>query len=239
MKKLALTLVLFSMAGCSVFGETGVKDAPYSVIQSAIDPDTERTMEIRNYDSMVLVSTSMERGRNSAFKRLFNYIAGENEGAREIAMTAPVFMGADSSSLSPQDKGDDAKEGLKIEMTAPVFMGNTNVGDARETSESLEADNTEPMMSFVMPQSFSYQTTPKPSNPFVFVSEVTDYQVAAIQFSWTLSDSNVKKHTQILMDWLAQQEYVPVGKPYTAAYNGPMTLPMYRKNEVLVQVTKQ
>ncbi|MUH72420.1 heme-binding protein [Psychrosphaera haliotis] len=216
MNKLITIFVTTLLAGCSIVGEAGVESAPYKLLKADKDKETETKIEIREYQSMVLVSTSMDDdGRNSAFRRLFNYIAGDNSGQREIAMTAPVYMGNDAAS----------GEGMKISMTAPVFM-NSDVASSGGAN----------VMSFVMPDSFTYDSTPIPNNPKVKVSEVKNYKVAAITFSWTLSDSNVKKHTNILLDYLKQNDFTVTGKAYTAAYNGPMTLPMYRKNEVLIPI---
>ena len=208
MKRLVALLTPIYLAGCSVVGETGVEDAPYTLLKS----DQTQKIELRNYDSMVLVSSSMsEDGMNSAFRNLFRYITGENEGATEIAMTAPVFM----------DESDSNSEGMEIAMTAPVFM-NEN------------ADKQ--VMSFVMPADFTLESTPKPTNPEVWISEVTDYKVVAIQFSGLLSDSNVEKHTRILNSWIAQNGYTAISQPINAAYNGPLTIPWFRRNEVLIEV---
>jgi len=209
MKALFLAFMVVGLSGCSIFGENSVKTAPYQLIES----DPNLAIEVRNYPSLVLVSTSMEDdGMNNAFRRLFDYIAGENQGNTEIAMTAPVFMNEAST-----DKGVD------IAMTAPVFMN--------ENSE-------QPMMSFVMPADFTLSSTPKPTNEDVQVNEIKDYKVATISFNWTLSDSNVEEHTKILKSWLANNGYTPVSQPIEAAYNGPMTLPMFRKNEIFIEVEK-
>ncbi len=106
-------------------------------------------------------------------------------------------------------------------MTAPVFMN-----DSADTS----------VMSIVMPNDFTLETTPKPTNPDVKVSELKDYKVAAIQFSGTLSDSNVDEHTIILSAWITNNGYTAINKPVKAGYNGPFTLPMMRRNEVLIEV---
>jgi hypothetical protein len=186
--------------------------APYKILKS----DDSQKNEVRNYNSMVLVSTSMSSGSgNSAFRKLFNYITGENEGAIEISMTAPVIMD------DKNETKNKIKKGAEISMTAPVFM-NDNAEDS--------------MMSFVMPKDFTLATTPKPTNPNVYVSEMKDYKVAAIQFSGTLSDSNVEKHTDILANWIDKNGYVAISQPVKAGYNGPLTLPMWRRNEVLIEV---
>tara|TARA_B100001059_G_scaffold236079_1_gene284590 strand:- start:4992 stop:5630 length:639 start_codon:yes stop_codon:yes gene_type:complete len=210
-KFLFAVVASLSLVGCSVFGQSNVETAPYTLLKA----EPEQNIEVRNYDAMVLVSTSMAgEGRNSAFRKLFRYIGGENEGATEIAMTAPVFMG-------DTKQADNNNKGTEIAMTAPVLMNSSGDGA---------------MMSFVMPKEFTLQTTPKPTNPDVKVTELKNYKVAAIKFSGTLSDRNVAKHRKILTDWLNTNGYSTIGEPVEAGYNGPMTLPMLRRNELLIEI---
>jgi hypothetical protein len=208
MKSLLLIFTSIFVAGCSVVGESKVDTAPYTLLKS----DDTGKIEVRNYDSLILVSTSMSGKKgNRAFRTLFSYISGDNEGATEISMTAPVIMG----------KKNLAKKGTKISMTTPVFM-----------NESSAAS----LMSFVMPNDFTLETTPKPTNPDVLISELKDYKVAAIKFSGTLSNSNVEKHTEILENWITENGYAAINEPLKAGYNSPFTLPMMRRNEVLIEV---
>jgi hypothetical protein len=208
MKLLFALLVPLILAGCSVFGERGVENAPYTLLKS----DQVQKIEVRNYESLVLVSSDMSAdGMNGAFRNLFRYITGENEGSTEIAMTAPVLM----------DESEAVSKGTKITMTAPVFM--------KERSEQQ-------VMSFVMPADFTIQSTPKPTNPDVWITEVKDYKVVVIKFSGLLSDSNVETQTQILNNWIAKNGYTAVSEPINAAYNGPFTIPWLRHNEVLIEV---
>jgi hypothetical protein len=204
-------LVAILMTGCSVVGQSDVETAPYKLLKS----DVTQKIEIRNYDTVVLVSTSMSGGSgSSAFRKLFKYITGANEGATEIAMTAPVIM-------NDTDETSETIKGTEISMTAPVLINES-------------ADNAS--MSFVMPKDFTLATTPKPTDPEVTVSELRDYKVAAIEFSGTLSDSNVEKYTNILAKWAAENGYTLIGQSVKASYNGPLTLPMWRRNEVLIEV---
>ncbi len=226
MKLFTLTLVT-GLAGCAVVGEANVENAPYQVLKAEVLTKSESPVELRRYDAMVLVSASMEdEGRNTAFRRLFNYIAGANEQQAGIAMTAPVFMTDETN-----EPDAEPEQGVKIAMTAPVFMTEQNSGDADLVSGMNGAS-----MSFVMPADFTLASTPKPLDSKLVVSEVKDYRLAAITFNWTLSKSNVAKHTKLLRDWIAKNNLEEIGAPFTAAYNGPMTLPMYRKNEVLIPV---
>jgi len=211
MKFILPILSSLMLAGCSLFGHTGVDMAPYDVTKS----DEAQNIEIRNYKPMVLVSTPMtdKEGRNNAFRALFAYIQGANEGAQKVAMTAPVFM---------DDETDDTK-GSKIAMTAPVFM------DSDEQSAQA-------MMSFVMPADFTLGTTPKPTNPDVSVQEIKNYKAAVIRFNGRLSEANIEKHKNILEKWVSDNEYTVTGPYKSAGYNPPFTIPALKRNEVLVPV---
>ena len=76
------------MSGCSVFGDSGVEISPYRVLEK------EEAFELRHYDRLVLVTTSMTglQEQRSPFSMLFAYISGDNDTDQKIAMTAPVFM---------------------------------------------------------------------------------------------------------------------------------------------------
>ena len=63
--------------------------------------------------------------------------------------------------------------------------------------------------------------------------------MVAIQFSGLLSDSNIEKHTKVLSKWVKDKGFSSSGKVVSAGYNGPFTLPMFRRNEVLMEITLQ
>jgi hypothetical protein len=211
MKVFILCASLLLLTGCSVMGHSGVENAPYSVLQTV----EKEAIEIRRYDQMILVSTTMDGGMDSnkkdAFGKLFDYISGNNANKADIEMTAPVFV-------------DNAQEsGQKIPMTAPVFM---------------DGENDNFVMSFVMPASFTLETTPAPLDPAVHVDEITNYTVAAITFNGFLNQDNVDKHRGILETWIADNGYKAAGPYKAAGYNPPFTIPAFRRNEVLIPVVK-
>ena len=223
------------MSACSVFGESGVEIAPYDIAEQ------DGPFEIRTYPRLILVTTPMRPGidtdKDNSFGRLFDYISGANVSAEKIAMTAPVFMD-DSDEANPQQSvGSNAPEqkGQKIAMTAPVFMD----GGTQE-KQTTSNQQTSPTMSFVLPASFTMQTAPRPTHKDVTLQEITDYKVAAIQFSGRLSDENSQHHENKLREWLAQRPaYTINGAALTAGYNPPWTIPAYRRNEVLIPITKK
>ncbi len=208
-KFLYMCLIMLTVSGCSVFGKSGVEIAPYTVLESV----EGQAIEVRRYDTMVLVSTpmsgGMDEGKNAAFRKLFNYISGENSVRSDIAMTAPVLM-------------RDASDGQEIPMTAPVFM-----------HEGMQA-----MMSFVLPASYTLETAPKPKEADVSLHHLSDYTVAAITFSGFLDEDNIKEHRQLLAEWIAQKGYTVTGDYQAAGYNPPFTIPAFRRNEVLIPVKR-
>lgn len=210
MKVLLFSIIILLLSGCSVFGESVVEIAPYDVIENT----DQARIEVRNYPHMILVSTRMDGdNRNGAFRRLFQYISGDNVAALEIAMTAPVFMDQDQN-----------QNGVEISMTAPVFM---------------DAEGLAPLMSFVMPAEFTLQNTPVPTSEAVKVHEIKDYQVAVITFNGRLSNSNIEKHRNMLEQWIVDRGYVITGGAKSAGYDAPFTLAPLRRNEVLIPVAKR
>ena len=89
--KITLLAVICSLAvsACSMFGNESVNVAPYQTLEKDGD------FEVRTYERLILVSTTMPEGLDSEygpFRKLFDYISGNNEKSEEIAMTAPVFL---------------------------------------------------------------------------------------------------------------------------------------------------
>jgi hypothetical protein len=210
MKNYAVIVLLVLLTGCSIVGKGNTPMAPYKVLSL----DTEKNIEVRVYENMILVSAPMgknsEDGRKQAFMKLFGYISGENILIKKVEMTAPVLMSTE------QDKG------TKISMTAPVFM------DTEDERESV--------MSFVLPEEFKLENAPKPTDPELQLNQLKNYKVAAITFSGLLSKNNIKKHKDILDNWIKTQGYKKTGSYKTAGYNPPYTIPFFRRNEVLIPI---
>jgi len=89
MKPTVKVLSLFAILMSGVFSAiTGVAEtAPYTLLKK------EGDFEIRRYENLVLARTSIENAERSRapFSRLFNFISGDNDKAKEIEMTTPVF----------------------------------------------------------------------------------------------------------------------------------------------------
>ena len=84
-------------------------------------------VEIRLYPGLIL-ATVMGEGGGAPFRRLFQYISGDNSGKSKISMTAPV--------LTPE----------RIEMTAPVISEGYSMSfivPSKYTMETVPTPNDE------------------------------------------------------------------------------------------------
>uniref|UniRef100_A0A7S2JLC8 SOUL heme-binding protein n=1 Tax=Cyanoptyche gloeocystis TaxID=77922 RepID=A0A7S2JLC8_9EUKA len=112
-----------------------------------------------------------------------------------------------------------APKSEKIEMTAPVLTGPR-------------------CMSFVMPPEYTLETLPTPLDDKVTLTKVDDETLAVIQFSGWAKKELVENKTKELLSALAADgiEPLPNTTPRLAQYNPPWTLPMFRRNEVMMPV---
>lgn len=207
--KILLAVAAF-LPGCSVFGVRDTPQPDYQTIKKVKADD----IEIRQYKPMLIAKTpvnSMDDGTNSAFRRLANYIFGDNTTKTEIGMTSPVVR-------SKQGERD----GEKIGMTAPVYR-------QQNTDGKWE-------MSFVMPSRYTMETIPKPVDPKITLEKVPARTVAVLRFSGFLSKSNVDEKTKELKKWVDQSQYRAISSYRNAGYDPPLTIPFLRRNEILVDV---
>ena len=146
--------------------------------------------EIRKYSDRLAVETSTSN-QNSGFRKLFNYISGDNQTNEEIKMTTPV--------------------------TEMERKGNMT-------------------MQFYLPLKFDKNNVPIPSRPDVEIVNIEGGYFAVIVYSGRSSDKNFIKHKDILENELKKDDISILGPPIKATYNGPFTLPMLRRNEVMFEV---
>jgi hypothetical protein len=128
-------------------------------------------VEYRRYESFIVAETeivgveSWRDASNEGFRRLFNYITGDNNGEAKIAMTAPVQQ----SRIQAED--------LRINQAEPLEVGaGWKVG-------------------FMLPSSYSMIDAPMPEDERIIIRMVPEKLVAAIRYSGlmaALSEENIK-----------------------------------------------
>lgn len=185
--------------------------------------------ELRRYSAVIVAETWAEGDRDTAstqgFKLIADYIFGNNQTAasapqpsEKIAMTAPVVV-------EPMDQSQ------KIAMTAPVTA--EPVGGAAQVSLTTA---TQWRIHFVMPHQYTLDTLPRPNNAAVQLRQLPSTVFAVVSYSGLNSAARLEQKTEALAHWMESRNLQPLGAAQLARYDPPWTLPMWRRNEVQVQV---
>ena len=120
------------------------------------------------------------------------------------------------------------------------------ISGSNETNEEIKMTvpvtqiekNGNMTMQFYLPIKFNKNNAPIPSNSEVKVLKMKGGYFAAITYSGRASDSNFIKYKNILENQLNKDNISILGPPIRATYNGPFTLPMLRRNEVMFEIDK-
>jgi hypothetical protein len=189
-----------------------IEEPKYEVITS------QTPFELRHYAPTLIAQTliegDMDAASNKGFRLIADFIFGNNlaagsEQAAKIAMTAPVTVEPQSS---------------KIAMTAPVTI-EPQLGAAKQWR-----------VHFVMPSQYTLANIPKPRNSAVTLQELPSKYFVVHRYSGFNTMARVQEKTDETLAWAKQQSLNVVGTPQLSRYDPPWTLPMFRRNEIMVEV---
>ena len=204
-KTIAYVSVFFLPVCLCSCATVGIEKAKYAVLEK------QGNFEIRQYRSQLVAETIVEAdfadAGNIAFRKLFDYISGNNRRKESIAMTAPVNQAAES--------------GQKISMTAPV--------NQQESEGNY-------IVSFLMPSKYTLQTLPEPLDPSVKIREIPACKVAAVRYSGSWSQKTYEAKKALLEQFIAQRRLQITGQDIFARYDPPFQIWFLRRNEVLFPV---
>jgi hypothetical protein len=201
-------------AAWTVYQRSTTDTVPYTTVANVDD------VELRRYPASVAVET-VASTRSDAFRRLFDYIAGANDGETEISMTAPVEVVDPESSPGTGSQSGDRSDGREISMTAPVETATTDEGVR---------------MSFFLPAEYEYGSAPRPTDPSVELVAVPERTLAVKRFRWRPTADRVAREAERLTATLERAGVDTAGDPFFMGYDGPGALPPLRRNEVAVVV---
>ncbi len=187
---------------------------------------TEDQYELRQYAPMLIAETvvegDMDEASNKGFRLIADFIFGNNQvtsaASEKIAMTAPV-------TVEPQS--------AKISMTAPVTVEPQHAGPHADVNMQTAQQWR---INFVMPSRYTLATIPKPNNRVVTLKEVPSKSFVVLKYSGFNTVARVQSKTQEAMEWAAQKNLKVIGIPQLSRYDPPWTLPMFRRNEIMVEV---
>lgn len=165
--------------------------------------------ELRAYAPQILARVKVEGRAEGAMNRGFGPLAG-------------YIFGGNRKRLPD---GALAEESQKIAMTTPVTMETT----------AAEGDG-EHWVAFTMPSEFSLDTLPAPRDEAVLLEAREAYTAAAIRFTGGGGMSAMREHEALLRACLERDGVEVTGQPVYARYDPPWTLPVLRRNEVILPV---
>jgi len=180
------------------------EEPSYRVLESDGD------FELREYSSYIVAETyvegKFEEVGGEGFRRLADYIGGENKKSTTISMTAPVGQ-------SPESE--------KIEMTSPV---------------SQERENHRWRITFMMPSKYTMETLPLPEGDRIFLKEEKSKIVAVIRYSGTWGKNRYEDNEIKLKNWINEKGWEQMGEPVWARYDPPFMPWFVRRNEIWIPV---
>ena len=194
-----------------------IEEPKYEVVQ------TEGAFEIRKYAPILVAETfvdgDMDEASNKGFRLIADFIFGNNQiadssASSKIAMTAPV-------TVEPVSK--------KIAMTAPVTI-------EPQSSESNMQAAKKWRIHFVMPSQFTLANIPKPKNDAVTLRDVPSKFFVVHSYSGFNSLARVQAKTDEALEWANRKALKVLGQPQLSRYDPPWTLPMFRRNEIMLEV---
>lgn len=181
-----------------------VEKAKYDVIEK------KGPFEIRKYYDQIVaetfVNSNFDDAGNIGFRRLFDFIDGNNTTESPIAMTAPVSQ---------------QKRSEKISMTSPVNMQELT-GTYRIT--------------FLMPSKYTMETVPKPLNEGIDIKKEKGKTIAAYRYSGGWGKKKYEEMKQKLLAIIQERGLEIIGEPSFARYNSPFMPRLFRRNEILIEI---
>ena len=184
-----------------------LEEPEYTVIE------TLEEFELRHYPPYLVAEVDVpgdfDEAGNGAFRILAGYIFGDNRSAEKMNMTAPV-----------ESRPADGSE--KMAMTAPVTAASS--GDGRTT------------FAFVMERKYTTETLPVPNDDRIRIREMPERVMAVRRYSGRWTEDRYLQNLEALRAALVKKGIDTVGEPILARYNSPFSLPMLRRNEVMLEV---
>lgn len=208
-----------------------------SMVMAVEEPKFEVTAqdgnrEVRRYAPVIVAETYVEGDMDTAtrkgFKLIADYIFGNNQLAGTAAGTA-AESASEKIAMTAPVTAEPVAASAKIAMTAPVTVEPL-------AAASTMASATQWRIHFVMPGQYSMQTLPQPNNAAVKLRAMPARTFAVLSYSGFNTAARVQEKTDELALWMKSKNLEAVGAPQLARYDPPWTLPMWRRNEIQMEI---
>jgi hypothetical protein len=168
--------------------------------------------EVRQYAPLIVAETWVDGDMSTASSQGFRRIADYIFGNNKVSRSA---------------------QSTKIAMTAPVAM------ESAAESAGVAGAPQRWRVHFVMPSQYTMQTLPSPNNSAVTLREVPARRVAVATYSGFNTEKRVQEETQALVGWMQEKKVTPAGPAQLARYDPPWTLPLWRRNEIHIEISPE
>lgn len=173
---------------------------------------SEGVFEIRKYDPMtvasVIIRGEYEAALEEGFIKLADYIFGKNTQEYQVRTNSSLIK---------------EKQSAQLPMTAPVIHERAEMGWK---------------VTFVLPREYTLKNAPKPLDPAITLTREPSRIMACMKYSGTNTLQAIEHRHQQLLDWLQTTDFRTCSQVRCAEYDGPLTVPFLRRNEVQVRVER-
>jgi len=170
---------------------------------------TEGSYEIRKYAPYLVAETLVDGDMDEASSKGFRLIADYIFGNNQAA----------SSSQSE-----------KIAMTAPVTLQPQQESVSMQTAKQW-------LVKFAMPSQYTLASIPKPKNNAVTLKEIPVKYFVVLNYSGLNTLSKVQNKSMEAYEWAHKNNLKTLGSPQLSRYDPPWTLPMLRRNEIMIEIS--
>ena len=164
--------------------------------------------EVRHYAPMMVAQVLVDGDMDAASSKGFRLIADYIFGNNQSAQTA---------------------SSAKIAMTAPVTA-------EPQTAELDMQTANKWLIHFVMPSQYTLENIPKPKNDAVSLRQIPEKHFVVFKYSGFNTTAKIQHLTEETISWAKGKGMQIVGAPRLSRYDPPWTLPMFRRNEIMIEV---
>ena len=165
----------------------------------------------------------IKSNKNYEIRKYKDRLAVEVEYSNEDSGFRYLFnyISGENTSLEKISMTVPVTQSVKIDMTAPV-------------TQTTKDDKM--LMQFFLPSKFTLDTAPKPTNKKVRLVVLKGDYYAVIKYSGRVTNKNFQKHYKELKEYLIKDNINFLEPAIRATFNGPFTLPVFRRNEVMMKI---
>jgi SOUL heme-binding protein len=169
---------------------------------------TDGAFEMRKYAPILIAETMVDGDMDEASNKGFRLIADYIFGNNQVV---------------------DSNANTKIAMTAPVTVEPQSTDTNMQLAKKWR-------IHFVMPSQYTLANIPKPKNDAITLKEIPSKYFLVYSYSWLNTLTRVQNKTDEALEWANRKGLKVIGVPKLSRYDPPWTLPMFKRNEIMLEV---